>query len=141
MNYLEFNGVLAIFILIYRYFPFLAGWNNSTATDLTAIDPAIVSSGQLTDSRSDSPPHWLKPMDFTGSEAVNHAQWNNLLPYNLVSGGLPSSLGIHGSVSSSYQQATPQRSNAWPPTSPPPGFSSISPLHHAKQHQPHKIES
>ncbi|KAA0195694.1 hypothetical protein HAZT_HAZT002037, partial [Hyalella azteca] len=52
------------------------GWTNNSngAPDLTALDPAIVSSGQLTDSRSDSPPEWLRLMDGPAST------WSSLLP-------------------------------------------------------------
>lgn len=117
-----------------------AGWSNSGAPDLTVLDPAIVSSGQLTDSRSDSPPHWMKTMEQL-TEAGPHPLWNNLIPYNLPSSGLPTGLGPH--TGQSGPAAPTQRSVApmWPPTSPPPGFNSISPLHHPKQHEPHKIES
>ncbi|XP_045593908.1 AF4/FMR2 family member lilli isoform X2 [Procambarus clarkii] len=114
------------------------GWSNSGAPDLTVLDPAIVSSGQLTDSRSDSPPHWMKTMEQL-TEGGPHPLWNNLMPYNLS--GLPTGLGPH--TGPSGPTAPTQRSVApmWPPTSPPPGFNSISPLHHPKQHEPHKIEN
>ncbi|XP_037091244.1 CCR4-NOT transcription complex subunit 4-like [Pollicipes pollicipes] len=38
-----------------------AGW--SGGSDWTAMDPAIVSSGQLAAPRSDSPPHWLRSLE------------------------------------------------------------------------------
>nr|XP_053635954.1 probable serine/threonine-protein kinase DDB_G0282963 isoform X3 [Cherax quadricarinatus] len=116
------------------------GWNTSVGPDLTVIDPAIVSSGQLTDSRSDSPPHWMKTMEQLTEGGPPHPLWNNLMPYNLTP-GLPTGLGPH--TSPSGPTAPTQRSVApmWPPTSPPPGFNSISPLHHPKQHEPHKIEN
>lgn len=121
-------------------FTLVTGWSNSGAPDLTVLDPAIVSSGQLTDSRSDSPPHWMKTMEQL-TEGGPHPLWNNLLPYNLTSGGLPSGLGPHTGPAGTA--APTQRSVApmWPPTSPPPGFNNISPLHHPKQHEPHKIDS
>ncbi|XP_071530524.1 uncharacterized protein [Panulirus ornatus] len=116
------------------------GWSNSGAPDLTVLDPAIVSSGQLTDSRSDSPPHWMKTMEQL-TEGGPHPLWNNLVPYGLTSSGLPTGINPHSG--SSCPTAPTQRSVApmWPQTSPPPGFSSISPLHHPKQHEPHKIEN
>nr|XP_027232136.1 forkhead box protein O-like [Penaeus vannamei] len=48
-------------------------WSNSGAPDLTVLDPAIVSSGQLTDSRSDSPPHWMKTMEQLTEGAPIHS--------------------------------------------------------------------
>ncbi|CAB4064896.1 CNOT4 [Lepeophtheirus salmonis] len=36
-----------------------SGWNNISPNDWTVLDPAIVG-GQLADSRSDSPPNWIK---------------------------------------------------------------------------------
>ena len=93
------------------------------------MDPAIVSSGQLTDSRSDSPPHWLKSMDHMTND------WGgSMVPYNLLSGPLGNSATPNTAPMSSH------RSSLWAPTSPPPGFN-ISPLHHPKQREAHKIES
>lgn len=125
------------------------GWSNNSSggtPDLTVLDPAIVSSGQLTDSRSDSPPHWMKTMEQQLSEGPLPL-WNNLIPYtnHLTSAGPlpppppPSGLGAHhaGPTAPTQRSVAPM----WPPTSPPPGFNTISPLHHPKQHEPHKIES
>lgn len=50
------------------------GWRSSVP-DWTALDPAIVSSGQITDSRSDSPPHWLRSLEqLTESSPAQHQQ-------------------------------------------------------------------
>lgn len=66
------------------------GWRTSaSSSDWTSLDPAIVSSGGITDSRSDSPPHWLRSLEQlteTGnSPAAAH-------PHS-------SAAGIHGSSS------------------------------------------
>lgn len=40
------------------------GWRSTNLPDWMCLDPAIVSSGQaITDSRSDSPPHWLRSLE------------------------------------------------------------------------------
>ena len=40
------------------------GWSGGVGSDWTAMDPAIVSSGQLAGPpRSDSPPHWLRSLE------------------------------------------------------------------------------
>ncbi|XP_043228306.1 nascent polypeptide-associated complex subunit alpha, muscle-specific form-like [Amphibalanus amphitrite] len=40
------------------------GWSGGSGSDWTAMDPAIVSSGQLAaPARSDSPPHWLRSLE------------------------------------------------------------------------------
>ncbi|XP_018028192.1 probable WRKY transcription factor protein 1 [Hyalella azteca] len=146
------------------------GWTNNSngAPDLTALDPAIVSSGQLTDSRSDSPPEWLRLMDGPAST------WSSLLPTQNqqtpnsstlsqqqhlgTTSGFQATLSSQQQVSllqhqqqqqhhqqqlAAFQQLRQQQQQAipsvWPPTSPPPGFSSLSPLHRAKLS--HKLDN
>uniref|UniRef100_A0A2P2HWZ5 CCR4-NOT transcription complex subunit 4 n=1 Tax=Hirondellea gigas TaxID=1518452 RepID=A0A2P2HWZ5_9CRUS len=140
------------------------GWSNNSmgngGTDLTALDPAIVSSGQLTDSRSDSPPEWLRLVEqqISNSAATSGTAWPSVLPppqqqqqlqvnntsaslqQHLVSNsGLQASLLQHHQqqLAAAVQQQQHRQPTAWPPTSPPPGFPSISPMHQPK----HKIDN
>lgn len=130
-----------MYFLVKLHIGYFSGWA-SGATDLTAIDPAIVSSGQLTDSRSDSPPQWLKAIEQNPSEAgLGIGSWSNILPYNIITGTLQGSIGnMHNPLAPQASQQTSRRSTMWPTTSPPPGFNSLSPLH-TKQREAHKIES
>ena len=140
-------------------------WTRSP-NDWTSIDPAIVSSGQMTDSRSDSPPHWLRSLEQlteTGnSPAAAHPPLSansssnlfglaNSTHYNLPS--LASRGG--GSSSSSSSSNTPGpldggmnfMGSFWPPSvshttpsMPPPGFSHIRPKTAATA-EAHKLDS
>lgn len=141
------------------------GWRSSIS-DWTSLDPAIVSGGQITDSRSDSPPHWLRSLEqlteTTNSPAVGHPPLANSSSnlfglansthYNLPS--LASRGG--GSSNSSSSSNTPGPLDAgglnsmgsfWPPSvshttpsMPPPGFSHIRPKAAATA-EGHKLDS
>ena len=110
----------------------------SSVSDWTSIDPAIVSSGQITDSRSDSPPHWLRSLEQltetgTNSNQLPPSNSSNIfgLPnsthYNIPSGrtAISSVPGMDGLNSiGSFWQPTASHST---PSMPPPGFSHIRP--------------
>lgn len=138
------------------------GWRSSVS-DWTCLDPAIVSSGQITDSRSDSPPHWLRSLEqlteTANSPAASHQPppplSNTSNPSNLfgltnsthyslpslVSRGV-SSAGLDGLTNSMGSFWPPSVSHATAPSMPPPGFSHIRPSQKtAAASETHKIDS
>lgn len=113
------------------------GWRNSVS-DWTSLDPAIVSSGQITESRSDSPPHWLRSLEQlteTGNSPASQPPSNpsNLfgLANNPTHFSLPSMAGRSNVTSTPGLDGLNSMGSFWPshaaPSMPPPGFSHIRP--------------
>lgn len=132
------------------------GWRNNVVSDWTSLDPAIVSSGQITESRSDSPPHWLRSLEQlteTGNSPAQQQPPSN--PSNLF--GLASSTHYNLPSLSGRSNVTPasgldglnSMGSFWPPSvshttpsMPPPGFSHIRPTPKtAATAETHKIDS
>ena len=129
------------------------GWRNSVS-DWTSLDPAIVSSGQITESRSDSPPHWLRSLEQlteTGNSPASQPPSNppNLfgLANNPTHYSLPSMAGRSNVTSTPGLEGLNSMGSFWPPSHaapsmPPPGFSHIRPSPKtAATADTHKIDS
>ena len=128
------------------------GWRNSVS-DWTSLDPAIVSSGQITESRSDSPPHWLRSLEQlteTGNSPASQPPSNpsNLfgLANNPTHFSLPSMAGRSNVTSTPGLDGLNSMGSFWPshaaPSMPPPGFSHIRPSPKtAATADTHKIDS
>lgn len=112
----------------------------SSVSDWTSIDPAIVSSGQITDSRSDSPPHWLRSLEQlteTGSNSNQLPPSNSSNIFGLPNSthyNMPSVTGRTPMSSVSGMDGMNSMGSFWPPavshstpSMPPPGFSHIRP--------------
>uniref|UniRef100_A0A0K2U3I4 CCR4-NOT transcription complex subunit 4 n=1 Tax=Lepeophtheirus salmonis TaxID=72036 RepID=A0A0K2U3I4_LEPSM len=109
-----------------------SGWNNISPNDWTVLDPAIVG-GQLADSRSDSPPNWIKTnLEQLTTDSPCSYQVGSLLPTfenlglssNSSSGNSSSSSGHHHHHHQ-YNNHHQQRHGMhhWGQSTPPPGFS------------------
>lgn len=130
------------------------GWR-SNVSDWTSLDPAIVSSGQITDSRSDSPPHWLHSLEQLTETGNNPAQQPPSNPSNLFGlansthYNLPSLAGRSNVTPASGLDGLNSMGSFWPPSvshttpsMPPPGFSHIRPTPKtAATAETHKIDS
>jgi hypothetical protein len=142
------------------------GWTRNSVTDWTCLDPAIVSSGQISDSRSDSPPHWLHSLEqLTESSPAQTATAMTAMTATTHSHNPPNGLfGLNSSTSTTSHYSTmpslgPRNSamatgldgmssmgSFWPPSvshstpsMPPPGFSHIRPS--SKTTDSQKIDS
>lgn len=130
------------------------GWR-SNVSDWTFLDPAIVSSGQITDSRSDSPPHWLRSLEQLTETGNSPAQQPHSNPSNLFGLAnsthytLPSQAGRSNVTPVSGLDGLNSMGSFWPPSvshttpsMPPPGFSHIRPTPKtAATADTHKIDS
>ena len=130
------------------------GWR-SNISDWTSIDPAIVSSGQITDSRSDSPPHWLRSLEQLTESGNSPAQQQPSNPSNLFGLAntthytLPSLVGRSNVTPASGIDGLNSMGSFWPPSvshttpsMPPPGFSHIRPTPKtAATAETHKLDS
>ncbi|XP_046642953.1 uncharacterized protein LOC124328287 isoform X2 [Daphnia pulicaria] len=128
------------------------GWRNGS--DWTSLDPAIVSSGQITDSRSDSPPHWLRSLEQLTETGNSPAQQPPSNPSNLFGlansthYNLPSLSGRSNVTPASGLDGLNSMGSFWPsvshttPSMPPPGFSHIRPTPKtASTAETHKIDN
>ena len=124
------------------------GWRGN-ASDWTSLDPAIVSSGQITDSRSDSPPHWLRSLEqlTESSPAQQQQQQQQQQPptnssniFGLAGSthathySLPSMASRGNNLTPGLDGLNSMAGSFWPPSvshttpsMPPPGFSHIRP--------------
>ena len=111
------------------------GWR-SNVTDWTSLDPAIVSSGQITDSRSDSPPHWLRSLEQLTESSPAQPPTNSSNLFGLTNSthySLPS-LAARNNITTPGLDGLNTMGSFWPPSvshttpsMPPPGFSHIRP--------------
>jgi len=125
------------------------GWRNN-ATDWTSLDPAIVSSGQITDSRSDSPPHWLRSLEQLTESSPAQPPTNSSNIFGLANSthyNLPS-MASRNNLTPGLDGLNSMGGSFWPPSvshttpsMPPPGFSHIRPSPKTTAADTQKIDS